>query len=237
MALEPWKYDIREFAALSEMKGSTKLMMSLPPVIISGAERERIKEICAAGLLDGAIAGNIGQLELIKELPLKIAGSQMNAMNGHTVAAYRDMGFDRVTLSLELTRPQLRDMSGIGTAVSVYGRAQLMQLRHCTMKEQQGCKNCKGHVAVMEDEAGRKFPLRNIRQEGGCLLRLLNCLPTDIIDLYGELPAPEGIQLAFYDESPQVVEERVKAAASARNGIRVSAMPNATRGHWNRPVD
>lgn len=161
----------------------------------------------------------------------------MNALNAHTVKAYREMGFDRVTLSLELTRPQLRDISGTGTAVSIYGRTQLMQLRHCTLREQRGCQNCRGEVGIMKDEAGREFPLRNIRQADSCLLRLLNCLPTDITDLYGELPRPEGIQLAFYDESPETVSERVAAAIAAREGKAVSAVPNATRGHWNRPVD
>lgn len=237
VALEPWEYSEEAFMALAEYRKKAKLLISLPPVIISEAEREKIKMICSSGLADGAIAANIGQLEFIKDLPLKIAGSQMNAANAHTVAAYREMGFDRVTLSLELTRPQLRDISGVGTAISVYGRTQLMQLRHCTIKEQRGCKNCKGIAGIMKDEAGREFPLRNIRQADGCLLRLLNCLPTDIIDLYGELPRPESIQLAFYDENAETVSERIAAAIAAREGRAVAAVSNATRGHWNRPVD
>ena len=237
VALEPWEYSSEMFAGLAEYRKNAKLLISLPAVIISGEEREKIKSICSSGLVDGAIAANMGQLELINELPLKIAGTQMNTLNAHTVKAYGEMGFDRVTLSLELTRPQLRDISGVGTAVSVYGRTQLMQLRHCTLREQKGCQNCKGEVGIMKDEAGREFPLRNIRQADGCLLRLLNCLPTDIIDLYNELPLPEGIQLAFYDESPEMVSERVKAAIAAREGKAVAAAANATRGHWNRPVD
>ena len=237
VAIEPWEYSEDIFAGLTEYRKNAKLLISLPAVIISGEEREKIKRICSSGFVDGAIAANMGQLELIRELPLKIAGSQTNAANAYTVNAYRDMGFDRVTLSLELTRPQLRDMAGRGTAVSIYGRTQLMQLRHCTLKEQRGCQNCKGEVGFMKDEAGREFPLRNIRQADGCLLRLLNCLPTDITDLYGELPKPEAVQLAFYDESPETVSERVKAAVAARSGKAVSAAANATRGHWNRPVD
>ena len=237
VAMEPWEYNEKSFEALGKYRKNAKLLISLPAVIISAAEREKINRICACGLVDGGIAANIGQLELIKELPLKIAGSQTNAANSHTVKAYREMGFDRVTLSLELTRPQLRDMSGEGTAVSVYGRAQLMQLRHCTLKEQRGCQNCKGAAGMMKDEGGREFPLSNIRQADGCLVRLLNCLPTDIIDLYGELPKPGAIQLAFYHESPEDVAERVSAAAAARQGKAVAAARSATRGHWNRPVD
>ena len=237
VALEPWEFHIAAFEAAAAFKGSKKLLISLPVAIISHKEAEKIMKIIGSGLIDGGIAANVGQLELIRSLPLRIAGTQMNAMNGYTVQAYKDMGFDRVTLSLELTKPQLRDISGAGTAVSVYGRAQLMQLRHCPVKEYRGCRSCDGFTGKMVDEGGREFPLCNVRQEDGCLVRLLNCLPTDITDLYGELPEPEAVQLAFYDEAPEKVRERIAAAMAARDGRKVSPAKNATRGHWNRAVD
>ena len=237
VALEPWEFHIAAFEAAAAFKGSKKLLISLPVAIISHKEAEKIMKIIGSGLIDGGIAANVGQLELIRSLPLRIAGTQMNAMNGYTVQAYKDMGFDRVTLSLELTKPQLRDISGAGTAVSIYGRAQLMQLRHCPVKEYRGCRSCDGFTGKMVDEGGREFPLCNVRQEDGCLVRLLNCLPTDITDLYGELPEPEAVQLAFYDEAPEKVRERIAAAMAARDGRKVSPAKNATRGHWNRAVD
>ena len=237
VALEPWEFHITAFEAAAAFKGSKKLLISLPVAIISHKEAEKIMKIIGSGLIDGGIAANVGQLELIRSLPLRIAGTQMNAMNGYTVQAYKDMGFDRVTLSLELTKPQMRDISGAGTAVSVYGRAQLMQLRHCPVKEYRGCRSCDGFTGKMVDEGGREFPLCNVRQEDGCLVRLLNCLPTDITDLYGELPEPEAVQLAFYDEAPEKVRERIAAAMAARDGRKVSPAKNATRGHWNRAVD
>ena len=105
------------------------------------------------------------------------------------------------------------------------------------MKEYRGCRSCDGFTGKMVDEGGREFPLCNIRQEDGCQVRLLNCLPTDITDLYGELPEPEAVQLAFYDEAPEKVRERIAAAMEARDGRKVSPAKNATRGHWNRAVD
>ena len=237
VALEPWKFDVAAFEEAAALKGSGRLLISLPVAIISHKEEEKIMKIIESGLIDGGIAANIGQIGIIRSLPLKIAGTQMNAMNGYTVQAYKDMGFDRATLSLELTKPQLRDISREGTAVSIYGRAQLMQLRHCPVKEYKGCRGCGGFPGEMTDEGGRRFPLCNIRQEDGCLVRLLNCLPTDITDLYGELPMPEAVQLAFYDEGPEKVRERIAAAMAARDGRKVSPAKNATRGHWNRAVD
>lgn len=236
VALEPVEYTEEIFEAVQPFRKKGQLLVSLPVVMISPEESRKVRDICETGFVDGAITGNIGQLELIKNLPLKIAGSQMNAMNSHTVEAYLKMGYNRVTLSLELTKPQLRDMSGRGTALSVYGRAQLMQLRHCPIKENKGCKNCKGIAGELTDEAGRRFMLSNIKQADGCTVRLLNCVPTDIIDLYRELPTPESIQLAFYDETPELVADRVKAAVQAGRGETVQPVPNSTRGHWARPV-
>ena len=237
VALEPCEFQIAAFEASAAFKRNGKLLISLPVAIISHKEEEKLMKIIESGLIDGGIAANIGQLELIKALPLRIAGTQMNAMNGYTVQTYRDMGFDRVTLSLELTKPQLRDIAGDGTAVSIYGREQLMQLRQCPVKEYKGCRGCDGFPGKMVDEGGREFPLCNVRQEDGCLVRLLNCLPTDITDLYGELPKPEAVQLAFYDEDPERVRECIAAAMAARDGRRTSPPKNATRGHWNRAVD
>lgn len=236
VALEPVEYTEEIFEAMQPLRKQGQLLMSLPVVMISPEEGRKIKNIGESGLVDGAITGNIGQLELIKNLPLKIAGSQMNAMNSHTVEEYIKMGYNRATLSLELTKPQLRDMCGKGTVLSVYGRAQLMQLRHCPVKENKGCKNCKGIAGELTDEAGRRFLLSNIKQADGCTVRLLNCVPTDIIDLYSELPAPESIQLAFYDETPELVADRVKAAVHARRGEAVQPVSGSTRGHWARPV-
>lgn len=236
VALEPTEYTEEAFEALQPLRKKGRLLMSLPVVMMSPAESSKIRNIGESGLVDGAITGNIGQLELVKNLPLKIAGSQMNAMNSHTVEEYIKMGYNRVTLSLELTKPQLRDICGRGTALSVYGRAQLMQLRHCPIKEYKGCKNCKGIAGELTDEGGRKFILSNIRQADGCTVRLLNCVPTDILDLYSELPRSESIQIAFYDETPALVADRVKVAIQAEKGETVQPVMGSTRGHWARPV-
>ncbi|MDR0841525.1 MAG: DUF3656 domain-containing protein [Christensenellaceae bacterium] len=236
IALEPWRYDAREWQALQDIRRRAKLLISLPAAAMHAGECERLRDIAALGLVDGGIAANIGQLAWLQGLELRIAGTQMNVLNTAALRALQDRGFTRVTLSLELTKPQMRDiLAAQGAAVSVYGRAQLMQLLHCPLKESRGCKGCEGE-GILYDEAGRAFPLSGIRQNGGCLVRMLNCLPTDILDLVGELPPPEGLQLAFYDETPAQVTGRVRAAVLARGGETVAPPQNFTRGHWNRTV-
>ena len=105
--------------------------------------------------------------------------------------------------------------------VSGYGRAQLMQLFHCPIREQVGCKACPGDGAYIEDGEGRRFPLSSLKGADGCLVRLLNCLPTDVLDLVGQLPKPDTLH-------------RAKAA---RAGAALPQPQGCTRGHWNRAVD
>lgn len=215
-----------------------KLLLSLPVSLISREEHRRIETLLASGLFDGAEANNIGQLSMIKHLPLKIAGSAMNAFNAQCVSHYYKLGFDRIVLSQELTKPQMRDiLVKTGGAVTVYGRVQTMQLRHCPVKEREGCRNCSGDAGTLVDEAGRIFPLSNIRQAEGCLVRVLNCNPTDIIDLYQALPPVDAAVLAFYTESPEEVASLVARAVDARSGKTAPASAGSTRGHWSRAVD
>ncbi len=215
-----------------------KLLLSLPASLISREEHKRIETLLASGLFDGAEANNIGQLSMIRHLPLKIAGSAMNTFNAQCVANYYRLGFDRVVLSQELTKPQMRDiLLKTSGAVTVYGRVQMMQLRHCPVKERMGCLNCNGDAGTLVDEAGRIFPLANIRQAEGCLVRVLNCNPTDIIDLYHSLPPVDAAMLAFYTESPEEVSQLVTRAKEAQNGKTASPHAGTTRGHWSRAVD
>jgi len=238
--LQPVNYgEVTAATALQPYRtAGKKLLLSLPASLISREEHARIEKLLASGLFDGAEANNIGQLSMIKHLPLKIAGSTMNAFNIQCVAHYYRLGFDRVVLSQELTKPQMRDiLVKTGGAVTVYGRVQMMQLRHCPVKEREGCKNCIGDAGTLVDEAGRIFPLANIRQAEGCLVRVLNCTPTDIVDLYYALPPVDAALLAFYTETPDEVAAAVSRAADARMGRKPEPPVGATRGHWSRAVE
>ncbi|MEG1811063.1 MAG: DUF3656 domain-containing protein [Clostridia bacterium] len=237
VAIAPYDYANAELEELQGYRKHGKLMLALPAVIIDNDEQEKVKGLLNSDLIDGAIAGNIGQIEYMRGIKHRIAGTQLNATNCYSLSALQKMGFERVLLSQELTKPQLRDILKLGGAgVRVYGRTELMQLMHCPLKEYRGCRDCKGNAGMLMDEAKREFPLVNIRQSGGCLVRMLNCVPTDITDVYPQIEA-DYIQLAFYLETAQQVEERITAAIAAHDGKMTEALPGATRGHWVRAVD
>lgn len=224
--------------ALQKYRDTAKLLLSLPASILSRAEHARVAALLHSGLFDGAEANNLGQIPMIRHLPVRIAGSMLNALNALSVDQLLSLGVQRVVLSQELTKPQMRDiLIKTGGAVTVYGRAEMMQLRHCPVRERQGCQSCTGIAGTLVDEAGRVFPLSNVRQEEGCLIRVLNCSVTDITDLYGTLPHVDAALLSFYEESPETVAQCVENARRAAAGAAVKPVADATRGHWARAVD
>lgn len=225
-------------AALQPLRETCKLLICLPGASVQGRETERLAALLQSPLLDGALAGNLGQIGLMEGLPLRIAGPQLGAFNREGVQALKALGFHRVVLSLELTKAQMRDILAVEAAgVSGYGRAQLMQLFHCPIREQVGCKACPGDGAYIEDGEGRRFPLSSLKGADGCLVRLLNCLPTDVLDLVGRLPKPDTLHLAFYEEGPEQAAALVRRAKAALAGAALPQPQGCTRGHWNRAVD
>lgn len=238
VALEAGLGAEQALAALQPLRETCKLLICLPGASVQGRETERLAALLQSPLLDGALAGNLGQIELMEGLPLRIAGPQLGAFNREGVQALKALGFHRVVLSLELTKAQMRDILAVEAAgVSGYGRAQLMQLFHCPIREQVGCKACPGDGAYIEDGEGRRFPLSSLKGADGCLVRLLNCLPTDVLDLVGQLPKPDTLHLAFYEESPEQAAALVGRAKAALAGAALPQPQGCTRGHWNRAVD
>ena len=72
-----------------------------------------------------------------------------------------------------------------------------------------------GIAGAVTDEAGRVFPLVNIRYPDNCLVRMLNCRTTDLIDLFDRIPQTAGYVLNFVGEQTDKVTERTAAANQA----------------------
>ena len=204
--------------ALKEL--GKRLVLILPNVLINESAAEDYEKLLESGCFSGIEANNIGEWRMGAALPVRIAGIGMNAMNSASFTLLLSLRFTHIMPSLELTRRQLEKLSqkfGAVTAVNTLGRAPLMQLMHCPMKEYRGCKNCKGRVGVLSDGDGRRFPLENVRfSDGRCLVRMLNSAVTDIREQF----ALSGISAAITCETPDNYGN-----------------DNITRGHWNRAVD
>jgi hypothetical protein len=108
-----------------------------------------------------------------------------------------------------LTLPQLRDIKG-NTATVVYGRAPLMTLEKCVIKEIADCNVCTSGKAILTDRRGVTFP---VLQEWEHRNVVYNSLPTCMSDKQDVLDRHNIVNrhFIFSVESRKEVEEIIKA--------------------------
>ena len=191
--------------------------------------------------LGGVVLGTIGQLGADWPVPFG-AGSGIPVMNRQAAALLTEEGCRFVTASPELTGKELAELTAgdAPVAVQVYGRTQVMLLHHCPARTalglksgHRGCRMCDRNDpdalagTWLEDRMGHRFPLLRQRLPEGCLVRLMNMLPTE---------ATERRDIRFRcveltDEGPAETEQVLEAfGAYRRTGIQ------STSGHWTREV-
>lgn len=177
--------------------------------------------------LGGVVLGSVGQLGLEWPVPYG-AGSGIPVMNRRAAALLFEQGCAFVTASAELSGAETAVLMAGQPPILVpaYGYAQLMLLHHCPARTYLGldkghaaCRLCDVHSpdalqgTVLTDRKGVAFPLLRQRLPEGCLVRLMNALPTDNL-------------------------ARVKAAGYAPLiELTLEGGEASTSGHWNRPVD
>lgn len=195
-------------------------------------------------LLGGLLLGSVGQLGRKWPVPVA-AGPGIPVMNREAARMLGEEGCLFALASPELTGAEWKTLGAaeeesIPLLFPAYGRTQLMLLHHCPARTALGCRQGHGDCRLcdegssqslrgktLEDERGYRFPLERKRLPEGCLVRLLNALPTDLGDkgLAGGTIAEMTIETG--EETREILRrlrERQKASASS------------TRGHWSRPV-
>ena len=195
--------------------------------------------------LGGVVLGSVGQLGIRWPLPIG-AGPGIPVMNREAARLLKEQGCVFVTASPELTGGELRGLTRPGKGLprmmmTAYGRTQLMILHHCPARTALGlkaghreCTLCDREAETalrgkdLEDERGYRFPLLRTRLPEGCLVRLMNALPTDLGDR--DPGCLRGAEMTT--ETPEEVREIRTAADKGQR-----APGESTRGHWHRPVD
>ena len=128
----------------------------------------------------------------------------------------------------------------------VYGRTRLMLLHHCPArtalglkKGHAGCRMCDdGHPdalrgQVLEDRKGYRFPLLRQRLPEGCLVQLMNALPTD--NIYNAQCAMHNAQLKAVVLTTEDAEETRMVLEAFKEGRKTDG--ETTSGHWKRAVE
>lgn len=196
-----------------------------------------------AGKLGGIVLGSVGQLGRTWNVPMG-AGSGIPVMNRRAAQFLLEQGCRFVTASSELSGAELRTLmqNHPPVVVPAYGREQLMLLHHCPARTYLGltkghaaCRMCDQHSPdalagqTLTDRRGTVYPLLRQRLPEGCLVRLMNALPTNNI---------RRVRQAGYAPMMVLTTENAQEAADVR-AVMDGKMREleGTSNHWNRPVE
>lgn len=196
-----------------------------------------------AGKLGGIVLGSVGQLGRTWNVPMG-AGRGIPVMNRRAAQFLLEQGCRFVTASSELSGAELRTLmqNHPPVVVPAYGREQLMLLHHCPTRTYLGltkghaaCRMCDQHSPdalagqTLTDRRGTVYPLLRQRLPEGCLVRLMNALPTNNI---------RRVRQAGYAPMMVLTTENAQEAADVR-AVMDGEMREleGTSNHWNRPVE
>ena len=198
-------------------------------------------------LLGGIVLGSVGQLGA--DWPVAFAaGPGIPVMNRQAASLLLEEGCVFVTASPELTGQELKMLlvGGVPIVTAVYGRTRLMLLHHCPArtalglkKGHAGCRMCdEGHPdalrgQVLEDRKGYRFPLLRQRLPEGCLVQLMNALPTD--NIYNAQCTMHNAQLKAVVLTTEDAEETRMVLEAFKEGRKTDG--ETTSGHWKRAVE
>ena len=181
------------------------------PRIVRDHELERIKRdlrtVKDMGIRD-ALVGNLGLLMPVREMGLRIRGDYgLNIYNSQAVNLMRELELQSVTLSFEMTMPQIRDVSkAVPCEILVYGRLPLMVTENCLTKGRNGTCTCNLSMGKLVDKTGAEFPI--IKDGDQCRSILLNGKKLSWLDRQKDLNRLGlwGIRMYFTTESPREVD-------------------------------
>lgn len=184
----------------SHARGASAVLVL--PRIMHEDEVDRIADYCLKGQeagVDGFLAGNPGSLQLAKELGLNglRADYSLNIFNNLTVEHLAKSGAVGVTLSPELTLPQLREFRSGGTAsllfeCFVHGSLPLMITEHCLIGNimgkghcERGCPfPCRKQAYGLKDRLNLVFPLES---DEHCRMLIFNSKVLNMLEHLPEL--------------------------------------------------
>ena len=196
-----------------------------------------------ADVIGGVVLGSVGQLGMQWPVPYG-AGEGIPVTNRRAAQVLFAEGCEFATASSELSGAELSTvMAGHPPlVVPAYGRAQLMLLHHCPARTYLGLN--KGHAdcrlcdvnspdclrdTALIDRRNTAFPLLRQRLPEGCLVRLMNSVPTDIV---------ARVRASGW---PAVMTLNGESGAELENAVAVwqggKSQGETTSAHWTRPVE
>lgn len=164
------------------------------PRIIKDGELPAIYELCrevAGWPADGILVGNLGLLELVRELKIPFyTDFAFNVWNSWTGRCLHAAGAAQVALSPELTREQIREVAGrakVPGEVLVHGGVELMVSEYCALGGVLGgltpgrkCpRPCRERKCYLRDRLGVLFP---VEVDRFCRMHIFNSRELCLLD-------------------------------------------------------
>lgn len=196
-----------------------------------------------ADKLGGVVLGSVGQLGMSWPVPMG-AGEGIPVTNRRAAQVLYNEGCEFVTASSELSASELNTLMAGNPPMLVpaWGRAQLMLLHHCPARTYLGlskghasCRLCDDSKAdalagtALIDRRNTAFPMLRQRLPEGCLVRLMNSVPTDIVGRVRQAGWPALMTLN--GESGAEIDNAVAVWKGEKS------RGETTSAHWNRPVE
>ena len=160
------------------------------PRIIHDDKMEQLAQdlqtLRAQGIRD-ALISNIGQMIPVRQADMRMRGDfGLNIYNSGSLLMARDMEFASVTLSFEMTLPQIRYVSKcIPCEMLIYGRMPLMVTENCLIRGRTGQCSCHLGTVRLTDKTGAEFPV--IKDGNSCRSVLLNGKKLSLLDRKNDL--------------------------------------------------
>ena len=147
---------------------------------------ENLQTLRNEGIRD-ALVSNIAQMIPVRAADMRMRGDfGLNLYNSEALLMARDMEFASVTLSFEMTLPQIRYVSKcIPCEMLVYGRMPLMVTENCLIRGRTGQCACHLGTTRLTDKTGADFPV--IRDGNSCRSVLLNGKKLSMLDRQSDL--------------------------------------------------
>ncbi len=147
------------------------------PRIVHDLEMERLAEdlrlVRQMGVKE-ALVGNLGLILPVREAGFQIRGDfGLNVYNSGSINFLQELKLRSLTLSFEMTLPQVRDVSkAVPCELLIYGRLPLMVTENCLIRGRTGSCTCHLGATKLVDKTGAEFPV--IKDGDKCRSVLLN---------------------------------------------------------------
>ena len=220
---------------------------AFPPVFQAKARAYFLKDLPMLQKtgFSGFLLRSLEEFAFIRESGLKglcQADHSIYAFNSEAKRVLLQGGFDRLTVPLEHSAKDSRDMGVSDMELIVYGYVPMMVSHNCVHATLEGCDR-KGRPLVITDRLSHE--MRHMNDCRFCLSTIYNNVPLYLLDCQKELAmlSPSSLRLSFTFESAAETEGILRlaneAAEAIKNGLPGPAYPlgGFTRGHFKNSVE